>query len=97
MCRQCEGVFILCFIRSLVAIFINSLCPSPSCISLAYEPDEGLDEWTEDVFESQVRLPLSSWPGEDKSYWSDIVSSTVHILWMVDVEKRTGMIKVYCR
>jgi len=40
---------------------------------VTYEPGEGLDEWTEDVFENQVRLlPLLSWPEKDKSYWTDI-------------------------
>jgi len=112
---RCVGslVSISCFIRSLVAIFSDSLSlslslslsvspppsppsPSPSCISLAYEPDEGLDEWTEDVFESQVRLPLSSWPGEDKSYWSDIVSWYTYGGWWMLRNTLVAVIRVDC-
>ena len=43
-------------------------------LSIAFEPDEGLDEWTEDVFENQLRFPLSHWPSETDSYWTDVVS-----------------------
>lgn len=43
-------------------------------LSIAFEPDEGLDEWTEDVFENQTRYPLSNWPDESTSFWTDIVS-----------------------
>lgn len=43
-------------------------------LSIAFEPDEGLDEWMEDIFENQLRLPLSHWPVESESYWTDVVS-----------------------
>ena len=43
-------------------------------LSIAFEPDEGLDEWTEDVFENQLRIPLSHWPAEKGSFWTDVVS-----------------------
>lgn len=42
-------------------------------LSIAFEPDEGLDEWVEDIFENQLRLPLSHWPTEKDSYWTDVV------------------------
>ena len=58
-------------VNSLTAFF----CVTLGYCSLAYEPDEGLDEWLEDVFETQTRLPLSNWPtGIEHSYWSDVVS-----------------------
>ncbi|XP_064383023.1 myoferlin-like isoform X2 [Halichondria panicea] len=41
-------------------------------LSIAFEPDEGLDEWMEDIFENQLRLPLSHWPVESESYWTDV-------------------------
>ena len=44
-------------------------------LSIGFEPDEGLDEWTEDVFEYQLRLPLGHWPDPSQSYWADIVST----------------------
>ena len=43
-------------------------------LSIAFEPDEGLDEWTEDIYENQTRYPLSNWPDESTSFWTDIVS-----------------------
>ena len=44
--------------------------------SIVSEPDEGRDEWTEDVFENQTRRPLSHWPDKEESgsFWTDIVS-----------------------
>lgn len=46
-------------------------------LSIAFEPDEGLDEWTEDIFENQLRFPLANWPAEKDSYWTDVVSDDV--------------------
>ncbi len=46
----------------------------PDELSMAFEPDEGLDEWAEDVFENQLRDPLCNWPPEEKSRWTDVVS-----------------------
>ena len=43
-------------------------------LSIAFEPDEGLDEWTEDIFEYQLRYPLGHWPESSDSYWADVVS-----------------------
>ncbi len=43
-------------------------------LSTAFEPDEGLDEWAEDVFENQLRAPLCNWPPEEQSWWTDVVS-----------------------
>lgn len=43
-------------------------------LSIAFEPDEGLDEWTEDVYENQSRYPLANWPDQTLSFWTDIVS-----------------------
>ncbi len=42
-------------------------------LSIAFEPDEGLDEWTEDIFEYQNRYPLGHWPDSSESYWADLV------------------------
>ena len=44
-------------------------------LSIAFEPDEGLDEWTEDVYENQSRYPLAHWPDQTLSFWTDIVRS----------------------
>ena len=49
------------------------------CSLVAYDPDEGLDEVQEKVFENQTRLPrdLLHWPSEkdqSRTYWSNIVS-----------------------
>ena len=48
-------------------------------LSIAFEPDEGLDEWTEDIFEYQDRYPMGYWPDESQSYWADIVSNVFRI------------------
>ena len=48
-------------------------------LSIAFEPDEGLDEWMEDIFENQLRLPLSHWPVESESYWTDVVSVSLSV------------------
>ena len=50
-------------------------------LSIAFEPDEGLDEWTEDIFENQLRPPFSSWPNSDRSWWSDVVSCFFFAGW----------------
>ena len=62
---------------SIHGLSLNILCMHDNIYhsQIAYEPDEGLDEWQEKVFETQTRLPLLHWPTEaEKSYWSDIVS-----------------------
>eukprot|EP00731_Ephydatia_muelleri_P020360 Em0013g87a len=42
-------------------------------LSIAFEADEGLNEWQEDIYENQIRAPFSSWPNDPtKSYWSDV-------------------------
>ena len=44
-------------------------------LSISYEPDDGLNEWTEDVFEHQTRRPFSNWPIDmSNSSWFDVVS-----------------------
>ena len=41
--------------------------------SIAFEADEGLNEWQEDIYENQIRAPFSSWTNDPtKSYWSDV-------------------------
>ena len=35
--------------------------------------DESRDEWMEEIYENQARYPLSSWPDESKSYWTNVV------------------------
>lgn len=46
--------------------------------SIMFEPDEGRDEWTEEVYENQTRHPLSNWPDDSEvesvSFWTDVVS-----------------------
>lgn len=42
-------------------------------LSIAFEPDEGLDEWTEEIFEYQDRYPFGHWPEQTQSYWADVV------------------------
>lgn len=37
----------------------------------SFEPEEGLNIWTEEIFENQTRKLLSRWP--DESYWTDLV------------------------
>ena len=42
-------------------------------VSIAFEADEGLNEWQEDIYENQIRAPFSSWPSDAaKSFWSDV-------------------------
>ena len=42
---------------------------------MAFEPDEGLDEWQEDIFEHHTRKPFSGWPQDmAKASWYDVVS-----------------------
>ncbi|KAL5471562.1 hypothetical protein EMCRGX_G029688 [Ephydatia muelleri] len=42
-------------------------------LSIAFEADEGLNEWQEDIYENQIRAPFSSWPNDPtQSYWSDV-------------------------
>ena len=44
-------------------------------LSIAYEPDEGLNEWAEDIYEHQTRRPFSSWPADmSQSSWFNVVS-----------------------
>lgn len=48
-------------------------------LSIAYEPDEGLNEWTEDIYEHQTRRPFSNWPADiSHSSWFNVVSACVH-------------------
>jgi hypothetical protein len=45
-------------------------------LSVAFEPDEGLNEWTEDVYEHQMRRPFSGWPADSShSSWFTVVSN----------------------
>ena len=41
--------------------------------STMYDADERRDEWLEEMYENQARYPLSSWPDESKSYWTNVV------------------------
>ena len=41
--------------------------------STMYDLDEKRDEWQEEIYENQARYPLSSWPDEHKSYWTNVV------------------------
>lgn len=45
-----------------------------------YDKDEMRDEWTEEIYENQARYPLSSWPDETKSYWTNVVGIFLHIM-----------------
>ena len=38
------------------------------------EPDEGLHEYMEEVFENQTRDHLSDWLNESGHFWTDVVS-----------------------
>ena len=38
-----------------------------------FDMDESRDEWMEEIYENQARYPLSSWPDESKSYWTNVV------------------------
>ena len=42
-------------------------------LSTMYDADERRDEWLEEIYENQARYPLSSWPDESKSYWTNVV------------------------
>lgn len=43
-------------------------------LSVAFEPDEGLNEWQQDAFEQQTRRTFQSWPDQMiKSTWFDTV------------------------
>ena len=54
--------------------------PERSC---TFEPEEGLNEWTEEIFENQTRKFLSHWPDESKSYWTDLV---IKIWWGIKIQ-----------
>ena len=41
--------------------------------SIDFEPEQGRNEWTEEIFENQSRQPLSYWPDETSSFWTDAV------------------------
>ena len=41
--------------------------------STMYDMDEKRDEWQEEIYENQARYPLSGWPDESKSYWTNVV------------------------
>lgn len=43
--------------------------------NIEFEPEEGRDEWTEEIFENQTRHPLSPWPDEETYFLTDIVLS----------------------
>ena len=43
-------------------------------LSVAFEPDKGFDEWTEEIFENQNRHHLTNWSDESISFWTDSVS-----------------------
>ena len=43
-------------------------------LSVAFELEEGLNEWQQDIFEQQTRGVFQNWPDEmDKSTWFDAV------------------------
>ncbi len=42
--------------------------------SIALVLDEGVNVWTEEIFEYQDRIFLEQWPDESKSKWEDLVS-----------------------
>ena len=61
--------------------------PPPIYISIAFEADEGLNEWQEDIYENQIRAPFSSWPNDPtRSFWSD-VRGDKHVAYENDKEK----------
>ena len=44
-------------------------------LSIAFDEDEGRNEWQEDLFEHQNRKPFGGWPSDmTKSSWYDVVS-----------------------
>ena len=44
-------------------------------LSIAFDQDEGRNEWQEDLFEHQNRKPFGGWPSDmTKSTWYDVVS-----------------------
>ncbi len=44
-------------------------------LSIAFDQDEGRNEWQEDLFEHQNRKPFGGWPSDMiKSSWYDVVS-----------------------
>ena len=42
--------------------------------SITFEPEDGHENWVEEVFENQTRSPLSNWPGGAASFWTDSVN-----------------------
>ena len=56
-----------------------------------FDMDESRDEWTEEIYENQARYPLSSWPDEKKSYWTNVVRGQVHF-----VESCTVIASIVC-
>jgi hypothetical protein len=45
--------------------------------SSTFEPEEGLNEWTDEIFENQTRPLLSDWPDESQSNWTDLVNNNL--------------------
>ena len=47
-------------------------------LSVAFEPDEGLNEWQQDAFEQQTRRTFQNWPDQMiKSTWFDSVINSM--------------------
>lgn len=51
--------------------------------SSTFKPEEGLNEWTEEIFENQNRSLLSDWPDESKSYWTDLVNTLEAVVFSI--------------
>ena len=48
-------------------------CASVTCSS-TYDPEQGLDEYTDEVYENQTRQFFSNWPEAKNCIWTDFVS-----------------------
>ncbi|CAI8014042.1 Myoferlin [Geodia barretti] len=46
-------------------------------LSTMFDMDESRDEWMEEIYENQARYPLSSWPDESKSYWTNVTGDAI--------------------
>ena len=49
-----------------------NVCVCVCACSVEFDPDEGLNEFQEDIYEHEIRLPFSAF-GHHEAYWADVV------------------------
>ena len=65
----------------ITQLYIHIICNvALLCVcSVEYDADEGRNEYQEEIYEHQIRLPFTSF-GKCKSFWTNLVSFCLYML-----------------